>query len=264
MERDILANWPGGYVLINERDYFYVPGGTDIMSSHYLIRPANSEPVVANFCPSGGVAMDVGANFGEWSLQMARAVGQTGQVFAFEPSADIAEALRKTLRVNGQSQTTVIEAAVSSRAGDAEFTVNEAHSGKSGINIGNTDGASNKVTVKTISLDDFARRQTLRRLDLIKIDVEGHEADVLEGAESVLKTFAPAIVLEAGVDPDHDRGKVKDILERHRYTMAGAISPHGIIETTWNDYLCLSGLFANGFVNILLISAQDDRKAEDS
>lgn len=258
MERDILANWPGGYVLINERDYFYVPGGDDIMSSHYLIRPAESEPVVANFCPSGGVAMDVGANFGEWSLQMARAVGKTGQVFAFEPSPDIAEALRKTLSVNGQTQTTVIEAAVSALVGDADFTVNAAHSGKSGIDTGDTGGASHQVTVKTLSLDDFARQQTLRRLDLIKIDVEGHEAEVLEGAETVLETFAPAIVLEAGVDPDHDRVKVKDILERHRYKMAGAIFPHGIIETTWNDYLGLSGLFANGFVNILLISAQDD------
>ncbi len=228
------------------------------MSSHYLIRPAEAEPVVANFCPPGGIAMDVGANFGEWSLQMARAVGKTGQVYAFEPSPNIAEALRKTLRVNGQTQTTVIEAAAGAHAGDAPFTVNTSHSGKSGIGTGNTGGETDKITVKTLSLDDLAGQQTLPRLDLIKIDVEGYEADVLEGAETVLETFAPAIVMETGVDPDQDRGKVRDILERHQYKMTGAIFPHGIIETTWDDYLRTSGLFASGFVNILLISAQDD------
>ena len=258
MERDLLANWPGGYVLINERDYFYVPRGDDIMSSHYLIRPAEAEAVVTNFCPPGGIAIDLGANFGEWSLQMARAVGRTGHVYAFEPSPNIAEALRKTLSINGQTQTTVIEAAAGAHTGNASFTVNADHSGKSGILTGANGSPSRDITVKMHSLDDFVRQHKLARLDFIKIDVEGHETDVLEGAETVLETFTPAVVLEAGVDPDHDRGKVKDILERHKYTMAGAILPHGIIETTWDDYLHTSGLFASGFVNILLISTRDD------
>jgi len=255
VEREILADWPGGYVLINDRDYFYVPSGQDMMSSHYLIRPAESEPAIRNLCPEGGVAIDVGANFGEWSLQMARAVGATGRVFAFEPSPAIAEALRKTLAINGQKHASVIEAAASATEGAANFTVNEDHSGKSGIGTEAGGDRTRDTSVPTVTLDSFAASQQLDRLDFIKIDVEGHDAEVLAGADKTLGQFKPALVLEAGIEPDHDRSNVKAILERHSYAPAGAFLPHGIIETTWEDYLNKTGLFSDGFVNVLFLAS---------
>ena len=174
---------------------------------------------------------------------MARAFGKTVQICTFEPSPDIAEALRKTLGVNGRTQTTVIKAAGGAHTGDAPFTDNTNNSGKSGIGTVDTGGKTDKVTVKTLSLCDLGRQQTLPRLDLIKTDVKGSEADVLEGAETVRETFGPAMVMEAGVDPNHDRSKVKDILERYRYKMPGAIFPQGIMEATRDDYLRASGMF---------------------
>lgn len=258
VERKIISEWPGGYVLINEQDYFYVPTGTDIMSSNYLIRPTEAEPVINNFCLAGDVAIDVGANFGEWSLQMARAVGKSGKVYAFEPSPNVANALRKTLEVNGQSHAMVIEAAVGNHVGDTPFTLNTTHSGKSAITVFDTADTLQEIIVPMLSLDDFVHQQNVTSLALLKIDVEGHEADVLEGALAVLQEFKPAIVLETNIEPDQDREKLRDILENQAYNLAGVILHRGIIETSWDDYVNKSNIFSSGFVNILL-TANDSK-----
>ena len=114
-ERQILADWTGGYVLINDRDYLYLPAGMDTMSTHYLIRRAESEPTVKNFCPPGGTVIDIGCNYGEWALQMARAVGRSGKVYAFEPVQRLADCAQKTMDVNGLGQTEIVTSAVSNR-----------------------------------------------------------------------------------------------------------------------------------------------------
>lgn len=252
-ERQAQSDWRGGYVLQNEQDYFYLPSEIDTMSSHYLIRPMPYEPVVRNLCPTGGTVVDVGANFGEWALQMARAVGPGGRLIAFEPVAYLAEAARKTLRVNGQRQGEVVAKALSNKDGQAELTLNKTHTGKSGIGVADSDDETARVSVPTVTLDSFVEAENIGRLDFIKIDVEGHEAEVIEGAQSTLQRFGPAMVVEAGVDPDQNRQKIEAILQGLDYRMVGSLMPHGIAETTWQEYLEKKGPYASEFANVLFL-----------
>ena len=70
--------------------------------------------------------------------------------------------------------------------GETRFVLNEDHSGKSGIGAETGSDQTREASVQTIKLDTFAQEQNLNRLDFLKIDVEGHEAEVLAGAETVI------------------------------------------------------------------------------
>ncbi len=256
-ERQILADWTGGYVLINDRDYLYLPAGMDTMSTHYLIRPAESEPTVKNFCPPGGTVIDIGCNYGEWALQMARAVGRSGKVYAFEPVQRLADCAQKTMDVNGLGQTEIVTSAVSNRDGEARFAVNLDHSGKSGFGNSGTGDETEEISVPTVTLDSVVRDRNIDRLDFLKIDVEGHEADVLEGARETLRNLKPAIVLETGIDPDQDREKIHQILTSLDYRMLGLILPHGMAESDWESYRARKGAFATDFANVLFVAGKN-------
>ncbi len=253
-ERQVLADWAGGYVLFNERDYLYLPAGMDTMSTHYLIRPAEAKATVQNFCPPGGTAIDIGANYGEWTVQMARAVGPAGKVYAFEPVQALAGCVQKTMDVNGLKQTEIVALATSNKDGQASFPVNLDHSGRSGFGQSHAGDAIVEISVKTVKLDSFVRERQINRLDFLKIDVEGHESEVLEGAQNILRDLKPALVLEVGINPDQDREKIYGLLTGLNYRMIGIILPHGMAEGDWKSYRARTGPFGTDFINVLFVA----------
>ena len=149
--------------------------------------------------------MDVGANMGDWALPMAKAVGATGRVLAFEPVPYLADALGKTLRINGFPASVVSRKALSDSIGDAAFTIAQREGDLlnvrcSGLSVDLEDGY--QTTVTTTTLDAFCEEEQIDRLDFIKIDVESHEAAVNQGGAGAIagaiERFHPAIVFEAG------------------------------------------------------------------
>ncbi|MDX2171111.1 MAG: FkbM family methyltransferase [Deltaproteobacteria bacterium] len=149
----------------------------------------------------GDVVFDIGANIGAHTLDLARAVGSAGHVYAFEP-ADLAFAkLQRNLALNPPlaartSASRMFLAAVSSgaRAPDTYASwplvaCTAVHPTLRG-QLASTAGAA------IASLDDFVSRQRVARLDLIKIDVDGHELPVLQGAAATLRRFRPTLVME--------------------------------------------------------------------
>ena len=263
LEKQSKDKWRGSYILQNDRDFFYVPSKVDVLSGLHLIEPLESIPVINNFCPPGGVAIDIGANLGEWSLQMARSVGPTGKLYAFEPVPTLNKSLNKTLLVNGQFHAHTISKAVSNADGETIFTFNKEHTGVSKIGDFDTSDETEKLVIETVKLDSFINEKGIKRIDFIKVDVEGHEAEVIEGASECLSLYKPAIVLEAGLDPDQNRDKIHEILVARDYNLMGIIMAHGIIEVEWSDYtsrkglLSETGLFNSGFVNLLFVPQKD-------
>jgi len=253
IERQVMADWPGGYVTVSSRDQLYLPAPLDTMGAHYLLNGLEGGTVIHNHCPAGGVAIDVGANYGEWTLQMARAVGPAGRVIAFEPVARLSDSMDKTLAVNGLKNATVIRKAASNGAGEVSFTHNQDHSGKSGIGVDAGADQSESLTIPATPLDAVAEEQNLDRLDFLKIDVEGHEFEVLEGARATLERFGPALVLEAGNEAAEARAKIADLLQSCGYTPVGMIEAGGILEITWDDYASATGRLSDGFANVLFL-----------
>ena len=153
----------------------------------------------------GTTVLDVGANVGAYTLLFATWVGETGRIFAFEPSPGTCEGLRAHLALNHfTDRVTVIEAAVAGAVGRAPFALHPS-GGASSLALASVPGAA-EVTVATVTIDHVCKEHGLLPA-LIKIDVEGAELDVLKGARNTLSLpglhvfveFHPAAWREAGI-----------------------------------------------------------------
>ncbi len=139
----------------------------------------------------GWVVLDLGANAGIFAVQQAR---RGARVYSFEPNPDCYRRLSETVVRNQlQDSITVVNKAVGSRAGRARLVVGTSTLG--GHLVGADDYAEASVTVDVASLDDLTEALDVGRFDLLKIDVEGSESDVLEGAQRTLP-HVDRIVLE--------------------------------------------------------------------
>ena len=137
----------------------------------------------------GDTILDVGAHIGYYTLLFAKRAGAAGRVFAFEPSTRTYEQLLENLSLNDLDNISTVKAAASERAGIA--TINLA----AGANTGSTSlhfdaGAVGSEPVETVAIDDYLRQHAIDEVNMIKVDVEGHELQVLMGLRRTLS--APA------------------------------------------------------------------------
>lgn len=164
----------------------------------------------------GDVALDIGANIGLVTCQMAAMVGTTGAVHSFEPNPVVADLLRQSIARNGFSHVTLHPVALGDAEGELELTVpQENHC--LGTLTRDTKGAKFTVPVKTLS--DWFERSKVTRIRLMKIDVEGFEEQVFRGAERLLSAVRPdAVLLELNkYEGAFDAHPVIQILRRYGY-----------------------------------------------
>ena len=252
LERD----WPGGFALHRSGDLVYVPAPLDARGRHALLHPPAIHPAVRGFLRPGAAAIDVGANLGEWTVPLARAVGPDGRVLAVEPAPRSADALAKTLAANALGQAALICCALGDRDGTAEFAVplvTSARSDTGTARIGPAGPGHEVLNVALRRLDALAAEHRLDRIDLIKIDVEGHERRVLDGGETLLARFRPVLVIETGHEAADDRQAIHDRLRGLGYRMLGLLLDHGMAEAGWPAYVAAGPPFRPGDAHNLLL-----------
>ena len=158
-------------------------------------QPEVAHAIVGNL-PPGGTFVDVGANFGYMTMLAARQAGSTGRVFAVEPCPEIADLLREHLKRNDLRNVTVIQAGCSNQATSLPLYVAAASNpGKTSLSSDNAQ-SRRSVPVEVAPLDCLLLKYNPGRVDVLKIDVEGAELQVLQGAMETLKHFRPVIVAE--------------------------------------------------------------------
>jgi FkbM family methyltransferase len=140
------------------------------------------------------VFIDVGANIGLYSLVVRQAMCTEGRVLSIEPSATTAATLREHVAWSAQPGVEVFECALSSKSGTAQLAERKDDWGKASLTRAET--GQTRSTVRTRTLDELVRETGLELVDLIKIDVEGHELEVLKGAKDTIERFLPTIVIE--------------------------------------------------------------------
>lgn len=141
---------------------------------------------VLGLAREGGICLDVGANVGGYALNFAKRVGKTGKVYAFEASPKVAQKLRKNIALNSfESIIEVEEWAVADRKSKISFSVSpDANSGWG--HIGEDERFAETITVEANTLDNFFDEKKIRSADLMKVDIEGAEDKLIEGARKVL------------------------------------------------------------------------------
>ncbi len=148
----------------------------------------------------GDVVYDLGAHVGFYSLLASVLVGPEGRVFSFEPVPANLDFLRRHLALNGVTNCSVTDAAVSDSNGTAKFDV------VSNSSMGHLAGDSrDALSVRTIALDSLVESGEIPPPNVIKCDIEGGEYDALRGASGILAKYSPTIFLATHGPEVHER-----------------------------------------------------------
>jgi FkbM family methyltransferase len=150
-----------------------------------------------NHLEPGMVFLDIGAHHGIYSIVAAKRLGRNGTIVAFEPSLPEYRRLRLHIRMNQiravRAESTAIGATTSTRK---FFRVVGGDSTRGGLQPPASHDRVAETSVESVRLDDFVSRFPLDRIDMVKLDVEGGELEVLQGASNVLTKLRPTFICE--------------------------------------------------------------------
>jgi FkbM family methyltransferase len=150
---------------------------------------------LCKYIPEGGTVLDVGANIGLSAIEFARSAGAGGKVIAFEPHPDTAARLRANLERNGIGNVEIIQSAVGAAAGTVTFNESADATLSSASLVPRNLVRSFEVPLTTVDIAWAAAGKP--KISALKIDVEGGELAVLQGASELLAREHPVILLEA-------------------------------------------------------------------
>jgi protein O-GlcNAc transferase len=142
----------------------------------------------------GQQVIDIGANYGVYTLSMAKSVGSAGRVWAFEPASATAALLAEGIASNDFGHVLLEQSALSNTCGTAQLSLNE----NSELNA-LLHGAPSSIaseTVPLVSLDSCMERHQWRDIDFLKIDAEGEEENIISGGKRFFEELSPLVQYE--------------------------------------------------------------------
>ena len=164
----------------------------------------------------GDTVLDIGAHIGSLTVPMARLIGPEGTVYAFEPQRKIYRELVHNLELNELTNAVPLRFALSGKAGIIEMNPAIKHDGR--VSVGTGGDQAEARTIDSFGFSDVS---------LMKIDVEGHEAEVLRGAEKTIGALHPVIIVEIWGE---NREVVMSILKGYGYSIR-PISQYDCVAT---------------------------------
>ncbi|MDF1825469.1 MAG: FkbM family methyltransferase [Verrucomicrobiales bacterium] len=169
----------------------------------------------------GDTVMDIGANFGLFTRFLSERVGADGKVFSFEPTETMSRVLNHNVTSMDLKNVETSRYALSDKKGSAQIKVplHNNHSPnyyEASLCSVEESEAGEIDTIETTTLDAFCDDEAIKDLAFIKIDVEGHEIAVLNGARITLERFRPTILLEVN-EPLDEEGHGREVRDLTGY-----------------------------------------------
>ncbi|GAB3956578.1 hypothetical protein GCM10028805_46870 [Spirosoma harenae] len=181
------------------------------------------------FAPLGSFCIDIGANIGDTTVPMALAVGKDGLTLGFEPNPMTYEILEANAKLNaGKSNIIPLKYAVTEEEGEFFYSSSEASFGNGGVSTtteeakkhGKFNLEEKVVGVNLLKFLDSDYKQYLPKLSFIKIDVEGHDIDVIRSISSLIEQYRPVLVAECFTEATIDeRQDLYQMVADHNYTL---------------------------------------------
>jgi FkbM family methyltransferase len=148
--------------------------------------------ILSRWVRRDAVIFDVGANFGYYSIRLASSLNETGHVYSFEPCTATFSRLEENIALNNLgAKITAVQLGFSDREGRASLLEDRTNSGAATIS---GDDKGEAISLQT--LDNFCAQRGVNKVDIMKIDVEGHELPVIKGGETILSRDRPLIMIE--------------------------------------------------------------------
>jgi FkbM family methyltransferase len=152
-------------------------------------------------CEKSEIIFDIGANTGVYCL-IAKAINPNAKVYAFEPVSRVFSKLQENIQLNN-FDIVAIEKAASNMDGKATIYDSDSehtYSVTVNKNMSSQGTATIETEINTITLNSFIKQNGIKKVDLIKIDVETHEPEVLEGFSEYLLEHKPTLLIEILTD----------------------------------------------------------------
>ena len=176
---------------------------------------ADKQALMERLVKPGMVVWDVGANAGFYTLALSKLTGPAGHVYSFEPLGSNIRNLNRHVALNALTNTTVVQCALGGMNGLCGFDPSISHQ------KGFLSEARKDYLVPCMTADEFVKTHPEAVPSLLKIDVEGAESGMLEGARQLLTEHHPILLLAL-----HGQEQVKkcyEILARFGYTVANRV-----------------------------------------
>jgi len=229
-----------GYQFHVENEYFWggIHNGWEKVSTDLWIQ----------LCEDADVVFDIGANTGCFSL-IAKTLRPDAKIYAFEPMEGILKKLRYNMELN-HYDVHVEPKALSNYDGKATIyptSLDHVYSVTVNTNMF-ADQQVHKVTIPTCRLDHFIEQHQIKKIDLMKIDVETHEPEVLEGMGKYLKEMRPNMLIE--IQTSEIGEKIEKLIEGIGYVFYNIHEEKGVRKVTsltksdWLNYLICHPEFA--------------------
>lgn len=147
----------------------------------------------------GDIAIDCGSCWGDSSLYLANEVAENGMVYSFEFIPNNLEIFRKNLEINPHlaDRVKVIQQPVWEKSGKPLYVVD-----RGPASTLTEKAVPDSLKIETTSIDDFVRDNKIRKVDFIKMDIEGAEMPALKGCVKILRQFRPKLAISAYHKPD--------------------------------------------------------------
>jgi len=165
-----------------------VPAALNLMTAYVLREQQDwfedEIKFIRTFIKPGMKVIDIGANYGVYALSMAKLVGESGKVWAFEPTEMTASCLQASVKANKFHHVELIQAGLSDRLGEAKLYT----SPNSELNSLSKEAASSAQyeTIRLLTLDHCLQQHQWQDIDFIKLDAEGEECNILKEAKLTL------------------------------------------------------------------------------
>lgn len=173
------------YVLLEQEDWF-----------------EDETTFVETVLAPGMRVLDVGANYGIYTLLAARRVGNAGRVFSVEPSSATVKWLRASVTVNALENVEIFQHALSDRSGSLRLSTQEGS--EYGRLLDDDPYFQRGELVKVLRLDEFANQAELESIDFVKLDAEGAEKQIIDGGRRFFDQQSPLVMFEIKSTQDID------------------------------------------------------------
>jgi FkbM family methyltransferase len=210
----------------------------------------------------GDCAIDVGANFGFYTTYLSGLVGDRGHVICFEPVPRTFGLLSHSVRTLKLSNVSLHNAAVSDHDGNGTMEVPQFESGtdnyyQAALSSADMTGERRshiRVPVRLLRLDSLP--PVRGRLTFVKVDVEGHELQVVGGARELIQSHRPALLIEVSGSPDDERSTGFELFRQ--------LNAYGYSPYLFDGERLRSRIFGDTSINYFFLTADHRRHLANS
>ena len=176
----------------------------------------------------GDTAVDIGANIGPHTLHLARCVGPSGRVFAFEPTTFAYRKLLTNIAMNPDLAARITSEQIMLVGAESHELAPHLYSSwpltpTARVHAEHLGQLMDTTGARAVSLDEYLESARVSSVALIKLDVDGHECSVLRGAVGAITRFRPVIVMEIAPyvlrEVGHELGDLVEIVTSFGYEL---------------------------------------------